>query len=82
MPLIMFLVTAITRDCLINDLMLSMKPGRQKIYIFLSLLICFERECVHEQGRGRKRRRETIPKRLCIVSADPGTGLDPKTLGS
>ena len=29
-----------------------------------------------EQGRGRERRRERIPSRLCTVSMEPDAGLE------
>ena len=42
--------------------------------------IYFERE--RGGGRQKERRRERIPRRLCAVSAEPNSGLDPTTLGS
>ena len=33
--------------------------------------------CVRERERGRERRRERIPSRLCTVSAEPDGGPDP-----
>ena len=50
--------------------------SRKKIFIsFLSSFIYFEREREKASGGGAKRRRERIPIRLCIVSAEPDVGL-------
>ena len=56
------------------------------LILFLSLFI-FERERDRERERGREREidleceqgssRERIPIRLCAVSAEPDTGLEP-----
>ena len=45
-------------------------------FFYVCLLILREREnvCVHEQGRGRERKREN-PNRLCAVSAEPEVGF-------
>ena len=52
------------------------------VYLFLSLLIYFERECVSvckwEKGRDggeREKERERIPSRLHTVSTEPGRGF-------
>ena len=39
-----------------------------------------ERERAQQLGRGRERGRERIPSRLCIVSSEPDSGLDPMNL--
>ena len=47
------------------------------IIIILSLFMLRERQSVHKLGEGRKRGRERIPRRFCIVSAGPEEGLTP-----
>ena len=53
---------------------------REKIvFLQLSFFVCLfgERERQHMQGRGRERRSERIPSRLCAVSEEPDVGLHP-----
>ena len=35
-----------------------------------------DRERAHEWGRDRKRQRERIPSRICVISAEPDVGLE------
>ena len=53
----------------------------EEVLFFFFKFIYFERECVCvcEQGRGRDCRRERIPSRLCTLSTEPETGLEPMT---
>ena len=48
------------------------------LFVVVVGLVYFESVVyVHEQGRGRERRRERIPSRLCAVSVEPDLGLEP-----
>lgn len=48
------------------------------VFVFCFLkCVYFEKESVHEQGRGRQRGRQKISSRLCTVSAVPDVGLQP-----
>ena len=60
-------------------------PSSFSFFFFLSLLNYFEREHKSKQvsmcrERGRQRGRERIPSRLCAVSMEPNSGLDPMNL--
>ena len=51
--------------------------GREKefIFIFLSLFILRERECMNREGTEKEG--ERIPNRLLAISMELNTGLDP-----